>query len=283
MNASDFAALPDRGQSSSEGHPEFEGRSYTGSAQDERRAEFHTVLEEIDTILRLLRVQIDEARAAPESAVRETPAASAPASESLGAETIVAQDETIWGARSPFLDDRLATAREVAAGISTEFDTIQRQTLDLGTAVATLRSELDRASEELAFLRTNEAAPRTVAPSPKLAERRVPRPTPPDPTPSRRARPAPDGFDAFTVARYNETVRDLQGRRHRLRATTIVLAVAISAALLVLAYLTHEPTPPWWLAGLPIIWMIPVPFFLSSFVGTHRILADQPLDLPEAR
>jgi hypothetical protein len=253
-------------------------------APEERLVEFHAVLGEIDTILQLLRVEIEEVRSPPEFPARPNPAAAPPlAAPPSVAEPPVVEEETSWGAPSPFLDERLATAREVAAGISTDFDTIRRQTQGLGEAVETLRSELDRASEELAFLRGNEQAEVPVAPTRTLAELRVPR-TAPTASARERSRPIAEApaYDSFTVARYNETVQDLQGRRRRLGTTMLVLAAVISAVLMAIEFLAHEPAPVWWLAGLPIIWMVPVPFFVSSFVGTHRILSEVPLDLPEA-
>jgi hypothetical protein len=260
-------------------------RSGPPVAPEERLAEFHAVLEEIDTIFGLLRVEIDQARPSPELPERPTPAA-APrlAAPPPVAESPVVEEETSWGAPSPFLDDRLATAREVAAGISTEFDTIRRQTQGLGEAVETLRSELDRASEELAFLRGNEGADAPVAPTRPLAELRVARAAPAAASAWEGSRPVAEApaYDSFTVARYNETVQDLQGRRRRLGTTMLVLAAVISAVLMAIEFLAHEPAPVWWLAGLPIIWMVPVPFFVSSFVGTHRLLSEVPLDLPEA-
>jgi hypothetical protein len=36
----------------------------------------------------------------------------------------------------------------------------------------------------------------------------------------------------------------------------------------------------WWIAVLPAIWMIPVPFFVLSFFVTQRVLRRNHLDLP---
>jgi len=47
----------------------------------------------------------------------------------------------------------------------------------------------------------------------------------------------------------------------------------------VITFLSHEPTPAAFVAGLPVIWMIPVPFFVVSFRGTQRVLRTNPMTL----
>jgi hypothetical protein len=242
--------------------------------------EYRTVLAELDAIHRILGIPSEPGVLGPRELARADPGLPAPT------EPLRASPDP-RGAASPYLDDRLASACEVAAGITTEFEAIQRRTQGLRDSVATLRAELDRAAEELAFLRSGPG----IGPGSDVS----PAPLPPGLPPTARnadapvAAPghsqdgrAPPAYGAFTVARYNETVREVRSRRPRLFGTTLLLAAAISALLVTLAYFAHEAMPVWWLAGLPLVWMIPVPFFVVSFVGTHRILSAGPLELPEA-
>jgi hypothetical protein len=85
-------------------------------------------------------------------------------------------------------------------------------------------------------------------------------------------------FEEFTADRYDRTIRQLKSRRRRLFGWTIGLAVGISASLEALNLLAREPTPPIWLAILPVVWLIPVPFFILSFRGTQRILTRNHLE-----
>ncbi|MCI4317774.1 MAG: hypothetical protein L3J96_04485 [Thermoplasmata archaeon] len=250
------------------------------SSAEERELEHRAVLAELVEIHRLLGVPWE-----PEGKVPPRPTL-APGSASGGA-TADPGESSSRGAESPYLDDRLAAASEVADALSTEFEAIQQQTNRLGGSVATLREELGRASEELAFLRSGpgfdtqpsqrDRAPRADAPTVRPTKTSGRSGGPASATDSRPA------YDSFTVSRYNETVGEVRRRRRWLFGSTLALATGISAVLVAVAYLAHEPMPPWWLAGLPLVWMIPVPFFLASFVGTHRMLSTHSLELPEAR
>jgi uncharacterized membrane protein HdeD (DUF308 family) len=64
----------------------------------------------------------------------------------------------------------------------------------------------------------------------------------------------------------------LKSRRRRLALWTVVVAAGISTVLVLLTLWAREPMPAWWLAVLPGIWMLPVPFFVLSFFGTQRVL-----------
>jgi hypothetical protein len=240
------------------------------------------VLAEIDAILRLLRVEVpDEETATPAAPV--TLPTNPP---SAGVGRLSAHPDR-WGAPSPYLAERLANARVVAAGIFGEFDSISRRTRGLGAAVGTLKVELDRAAEELTFLHSTGMlgpVPEDVGP---VSEGAAPPVAPPEEESpvdlAAAARPAvPEVYGAFTLAEYNGTMRALRERRRRTAAVVVVLAAVISAALVTVTYLAHEPSQPWWLAGLPFIWMIPVPFFVASFLGTHRVLKSTRFELPEA-
>jgi hypothetical protein len=265
----------------SDGVPPSEaGRHDRPRTREERELEHRLILAELDAIHRILGVPLgpDPVPRPPPSSANRPPA---PPPE------IDVPTPDSRGAPSPYLDDRLASAREVAAGISEEFEAIHEKTEGLGESVAALREELDRAAEELAFLRARSAGPsEPTSPPPR---------SPPNAPPSARPviaayRPSlrenssgvSPSYASFSVSRYNETVREVRGRRRRLFWTTLVAAAAISGVLVPVAYWADEAMPAWWLAWLPLVWMIPVPFFLASFVGTHRILASHALDLPEA-
>lgn len=269
----DFARpLEDESQLPIEGRaPAGERSGPRGSVWEEREREHRQVLAELEAIHRLLGVPWDSGVGAPPVAPPISDASPDPSSR---------------GAASPYLDDRLAAAAEAAAALATEFAAMQQRTQRLGASVATLREELGRATEELAFLRSGSgvvpAPPATDAarPSPRTARPANPAESPAPPALGPGV--ASPAYGSFTVSRYNATVREVRRRRPTLFVTTLALAAAISAALVTIAYLAREPMPPWWLAVLPLVWMIPVPFFLAAFVGTHRILASQSLELPEA-
>ena len=193
--------------------------------------------------------------------------------------------ESIDGSPSPYLEERLANAQEVAVVLSGEFERMERRSTQLRRAAQVLETELRRATEEAVFLRSEDARP----PEPAPARPAVP----PAAAPVGRGNPqnAPEEasgteappYEQFTVRRYNGTIADLVARRRKLAVISVALSVAISAALLTVTVLAREPIPtPWVLAGLPAVWLIPVPFFVASFRGTHRILSREPLSLPEA-
>jgi len=88
-------------------------------------------------------------------------------------------------------------------------------------------------------------------------------------------------YPDYTVNRYNQTVSALHDRRRAIAWGTIVIAIGISALLLVLTLRAHEAMPTIWLASLPLVWMVPVPFFVAAFRGTQRVLQENRLELPE--
>ncbi len=79
-------------------------------------------------------------------------------------------------------------------------------------------------------------------------------------------------YRAFTAEKYNRTIAELQGRRRKLVGWTLGCAALISAGLITLTAMYPEPVPALWIAALPAVWMIPIPFFVLSFRGTHRVL-----------
>jgi hypothetical protein len=138
--------------------------------------------------------------------------------------------------------------------------------------------ELDRAAQELEFLGSEGGFgfEDTTAPSAGRAEwdesptDRTKRPAAASPTDSAHERNS--AFLKFTAQKYDRTVADLHRRRRRLLFWTVGFGIGISAALEVVNYLSHEVMPPIWLAILPAVWLLPVPFFLLAFRGTQRTL-----------
>ncbi|MCI4348156.1 MAG: hypothetical protein L3J97_06025, partial [Thermoplasmata archaeon] len=94
--------------------------------------------------------------------------------------------------------------------------------------------------------------------------------------------PAPPGrFGRFTVALYNKTVDDLR-RRHRIVAPlTVLLSIAIGITVVAVTLLYGAYGSPLWIALLPTVWLIPVPFFALAFRGTQRMLSRDHLRLPD--
>jgi hypothetical protein len=150
----------------------------------------------------------------------------------------------------------------------------------LEAAAVVLEREIGNASQELRFIRTLSDDSTGGGPSTAAAPVRVQ-----PPAPRNRAAPAPPApsvpapYGGFTVARYNSTVAGLKARRVPLQWGTLGLGALISATLVALAVLAKEPMPVWWLAALPAVWMVPVPFFVLSFFGTHRVLRRNHLEI----
>jgi hypothetical protein len=160
----------------------------------------------------------------------------------------------------------------------------------------TIDRELARAREELDFQLADSSSE---SPGPPVDLPPAPPPVAPISRPGagagRGAKPAsqpPRGdprksltgsFPDFTVSRYNQTVSALHARQRSIGWGTVVAAVGISALLLVLTLRADEPLPAMWLALLPLVWMVPVPFFLAAFRGTHRVLRQNRMELPEER
>jgi hypothetical protein len=237
--------------------------------------EYRLVLAELDFLHRALRASrsADAEPATPiarpiETAVEPRDVAAPPPPPPIA---------EVYGAPSPYLEDRLATAQAVASELSGEFARMEQRSTELRASVRTLEDELTRASDELVFLRERDEREFEQAPSNSV-----------DPGAARRANgspapaPRPPAYQEFTAARYNETIRGAVDRRRTIAVVTVVLAALISGALLVLTYFAHEPMPtPWLLAGLPVVWLVPVPFFVTSFRGSQRVLGKHALDVPE--
>ena len=85
------------------------------------------------------------------------------------------------------------------------------------------------------------------------------------------------------MARYNRTIDALKGRRNKLVVLTLLLSAAIGAFLTLVVLYSPVTNPPLWVAVLPLVWIVPIPFFLLSFRGAHRVVQQNPLHLPEVR
>lgn len=198
------------------------------------------------------------------------------------------------GIPSPYLDERLATARRASALLQRELHQMESRSKELREAIDTIDRELARAGEELTHLRSTEWEADDPGAAGDTLGRRGRPPGGGFPTeagswaPVRPAGPrGPPGatvpaFEAFTVDRYNRTVGGLRGRWSRTAAAVGVAAALISLALELLLLRYWEPLPAWWIAVLPSVWMIPVPFFVVSFRATHRMIRRSPFELPAA-
>jgi len=204
-------------------------------------------------------------------------------------------DGSPWGTPSPYLEERLSLARGAASRLSEQARRVEENLSGLQGDLATIDRELNRAVEEIHSLWpggggsthadgpvNGEPGPST-APSPSVGPRGPPSGGVSE-GPSSPSVEAPTGsFPDFTVARYNETVSALHDRRRSIGWGTVVIAIGISALLFVLTLRADEPVPVIWLAVLPLVWMIPVPFFIAAFRGTQRVLRNNRLELPEDR
>ena len=182
--------------------------------------------------------------------------------------------------RLAVLDERLVIASAAMAALGRDIREFGERWERLQSAAERLEREIGNATLESGFLRSasalgNEAT--TTSPPPRY------NPLAAEVGPG--ARPAPThepsslAYSGFTVARYNSTIGNLKARHRRLAWWTVLIAAVISAILVTLAVLAHEPMPPVWLAILPVVWMIPVPFFVISFFSTQRVLRRNHLDL----
>lgn len=177
---------------------------------------------------------------------------------------------------TPHLEERIELASASLVQLGAGLRAMDDQWRTLRAEADRLEAQMDGAAQELEFLRekggASPAAPGPQAllssPSEALAAR------------SAAHRPHVDApYGEFTAERYTRTVRAVKSRRRSMAAWTIGCAVIISGALLTFTYLAHEAAPVLWIALLPLVWLIPVPFFLVSFRATQRIIAQDALDL----
>jgi hypothetical protein len=172
---------------------------------------------------------------------------------------------------SPYFQERLVLASGSLSSLGAEVREMGTRWERLQGTVEHLERELGNAAREAAFIRSTD--PATTGPPPiELPARAAPSVPPAVSEAPRTTTVEPAPYVRFTAARYNSTIDGLKSRRLRLAVWTLVVAAAISAVLVYVAYTAHEATPPMWLALLPIVWMLPVPFFVLSFLGTQRVL-----------
>jgi len=198
------------------------------------------------------------------------------------------------GEPSPYLDERLNVARTSMAELVSQAQGVGQELEDLRAALAMVDHEIGRASSELGYIESNPwdegagevASWRVPATHSRAVEHPAVAPRiPPDSGEGLTSRspnpPVSGSYEDFTVERYNRTVSKLHDRRLALGWGTVAAAVGISSVLLWLTLQAHEPVPPIWLAVLPLVWMVPVPFFVAAFRGTQRVLRENRLELSE--
>ncbi|MCI4354420.1 MAG: hypothetical protein L3K06_03540 [Thermoplasmata archaeon] len=200
----------------------------------------------------------------------------------------------LWETPSSYLEERLRVANAAARDIGRDFRAIDATWSRIVQTIGTLESEVARANEEMGFIRSGRpqgpivASAAALAPAPSIRPtagraplpRRVSPPVPAAPGRTGARSNARAVYAGFTADRYNRTIGDLKSRRRRLAGATLAVAGLISLALVTITALVNEPLPPLWLAVLPAIWMIPVPFFVLSFRGTQRVLRHNHLEVP---
>lgn len=177
---------------------------------------------------------------------------------------------------TPHLEERIELASASLVQLGAGLRAMDDQWRTLRAEADRLEAQMDGAAQELEFLREKGgASPATPAPQALLS-------SPSEALAARSAahRPHVDApYGEFTADRYTRTVRAVKSRRRSMAAWTVGCAVIISGALLTFTYLAHEAAPVLWIALLPLVWLIPVPFFLVSFRATQRIIAQDALDL----
>lgn len=253
-------------------------------------AEYREVLDELDAVTREITGARDAEPISPIAETAPTPAEESPPPEPEPESTLQPRGEMLVpsppseldgqiGAPSPYLEQRLATAQNVAAELSGEFEQMERRSTELRQTAASLETELRRVTDEVVFLRERDAQVAMAEFGGPPGEDAPEGPPGSPPAPRKGAPP----YEWYTVQRYNATIRRAVAGRRRLAFTTVALAVGISIGLLALTLLANEPIPhPWILALLPVVWLIPVPFFIASFRGTQRVLGRQPLEISES-
>ena len=225
----------------------------------------------------------------PRTPTSKNPEGPGTAPPSVGDRVLLPNGPESLGEPSPYLEERLTIARSAVSELVTQSRGVGRSLQGLRNALATIDRELDRASAEIGFLRSERSEERDAEgvsgrassldfPGPRpLSSTGIPTEisTPVDP-------PTISGsFEDFTLSRYNQTVGDLHARQRALGWGTVVAASCISSILLFLTLQAREPVPVLWLAVLPLVWMIPVPFFVAAFRGTQRVLRRNRLELTE--
>ena len=221
----------------------------------------------------------------------------------------ISGEPTAFGAASPaeregmpsgYFEEHLDAARRAVGQIHEQVGELADTSSQLRQRVAAAEGELERIAEEYRFVRersmsTDSQSGLDLAAPPWWEGE----PEPVDASASGskvgmtsgsftaiRAASA-DGptpvYAAYTVERYNRTVAALKHGRPRLVAWTLLLSAAVGIVLVLVMLYSPIVYPPIWVAVLPLVWVVPIPYFLLAFRGTHRVLQETPLSLPEAR
>ncbi|MCI4360201.1 MAG: hypothetical protein L3J91_00695, partial [Thermoplasmata archaeon] len=272
----------------------------TAPTADERWEETEQILREIDGLC-------DDIR--PKGGAPVAPPALAPAAESAGSSRLAppraptspapppavpgahgptAAPADLWESPNSFLEERLRLADEAAGDLGHDIRLIAETWPRVAARIGALEVNVRNAHEEMVYIRAAargwaSAPPELPAsPTPYIAPARPALPAKARSAPARSpAAPAPSGpYVAYTADRYNRTIGALKARRRRLAGWTFLTAGLLSLALVTVTALAKEAMPPMWLAVLPAVWMIPVPFFVLSFRGTQRVLRHNHLEVP---
>ena len=202
------------------------------------------------------------------------------------------------GAPSSYFEEHLLGARQAVGHIQEKVQELQDMSATLLQRVSAAESEIDRITREYLFVRnqarSNGGSPGPPAPSWSEGEPDERHPSWDEGSPplasgaftaihAASAGGTPPVFEGFTVDRYNRTIDSVKAGRTKLVLLTLILSAGVGIALLALVLYSPVVYPPLWVAALPLVWIIPIPYFLLSFRGTQRVLERNHLNLPEAR
>ena len=250
------------------------------------------VLDEIDRIISELQTKRGEGGASAEPTPWNVP------SRRDGV-AFGGRDE-LGGAASGYFEEHLEAARRAVGHIDEQVGELQSTSERLRQRVSAAENELDRITREYQFVRDRSNAAGSAAPdgpwAPPWSEGE---PTPPTPSPASETSPVTSGsftairaasrdgpppvYEAFTVERYNRTIDSLKGRRPGLVLWTLILSAVVGVVLVLVVLYSPIVSPPIWIAVLPLVWIVPIPYFLLSFRGAQRVLQRNHLNLPEAK
>jgi hypothetical protein len=184
-------------------------------------------------------------------------------------------------------DPRLLSAQRAVRYLDRELSALNPRAETLSAAIRTIQQELERSAEGL------DPPPIARSSSISTAEVEEKRPTVERATTNSNAGHSTSAesadiaepnapYRSFTAARYNRTIGGLQARRGHIAAGTLLVSALLSAALLFLTLRAPVSSSTPWVSVLPVVWMVPVPFFVLAFRGTLRMLGRGPLLVPEA-
>ena len=245
-------------------------RAVPPETPDRWLVDYQATLGEIDEALAQLRVTTRE-RARPE--MPEAPRPRLVRSADDG-------EPTRRDHRGGYLDERLASARILSVAVRGEIAGLGRRLEEVRGESDRLDRQLGLALEELEFIRSEPWALRRpgnalLADDPSDDEEAEPA----GPRTSGRAGTAAPEYHRYTEERYRRTVASLHNGRGTLWSVTVASSVLVSLGLVLLTLRFPQSASAPWLVAFPLVWLVPVPFFLAAFFGTHRILRQRSLDL----